>query len=65
MKPPHHDYECPVCNEWVEILATTDAGNFRCPWCNERLRLDADGEFVDGSWKDLSKLVTYCSHWDE
>lgn len=58
-------YECPVCGEWIEILSTTNKANMNCPWCNERLRLDVDAEFDNGSWRDLSKLVTAGSHWDD
>ncbi len=59
------NYECPECDEWVEILPTTRYDNFKCPWCNHALRLDVDGEFDNGSWRDLSKLVTAGSHWDD
>ncbi len=57
-------YECPKCGEWIEILPTTEK-EFKCPWCNEVLRLDADAEFENGMWRDLSKLVTAGSHWDD
>jgi len=59
------EYECPVCHDSVEIELTNTA-KLRCPSCRELLRLDADAEFIPGSgWRDLSKLVTYRSHWDE
>jgi predicted RNA-binding Zn-ribbon protein involved in translation (DUF1610 family) len=58
-------YECPVCGEWIEITPNKEKGTFNCPECYERLRLDVDAEFRDGSWHDLSKLVTAGSHWDE
>ncbi len=63
-KGPHSDYECPACHDWIEVLPTTPE-IFNCPWCNEKLRLVADGELVDGIWRDRSKLVTAGSHWDE
>ncbi len=59
-------YECPVCNEWVEILPTTTTDDFKCPWCGERLRLDADYDNPGMSTqRDLSKLVSFGSHWDD
>jgi transcription initiation factor IIE alpha subunit len=58
-------YTCPECDEWIEILASSNPKNFRCPWCGEALRLEADGEFLNGAWRDRSKLVTAGSHWDE
>lgn len=62
----HKDYECPVCEEWIEILPTTTTDDFRCPWCNERLRLDVDVDnYGMSNQKDLSKLVTFGSHWDD
>lgn len=66
MMNPHRDYECPKCDEWIEILPTTTTDDFRCPWCNERLRLDIDYDNPGMSnQRDLSKLVTFRSHWDE
>lgn len=62
------DYECPKCDEWIAVNIDSEnfnTGDFHCPWCNERLRLDADAEFANGSWKDLSKLVTHGSHFDD
>ena len=61
----HRDYECPKCGDWIELHTETSGTVFKCPWCNERLRLDADAEFENGIWHDLSKLVTAGSHWDE
>lgn len=61
----HKDYECPVCEEWIEILPTSD-NPFRCPWCNEWLRLDVDVDnYGTENQKDLSRLVTLGSHWDD
>lgn len=57
-------YECPKCDEYVEILSTTPE-HFNCPWCGQSLRLSTDAEFEDGMWHDLSRLVTAGSHWDE
>ena len=62
------DYECPVCDEWISVTLDSeniDTNDLKCPWCKTRLRLDADAEFENGSWRDLSKLVTFGSHWDE
>jgi len=58
-------YECPKCDEWIEITPGTKRDLFNCPWCGEKLRLDADADFENGSWHDRSKLVTAGSHWDE
>ncbi len=59
-------YECPKCDEWVEILPTTNQDDMHCPWCNERLRLDVDYDNPGMSnQRDLSKLVTFGSHWDD
>lgn len=61
-------YECPnpECAEWIEILPTTNKNDFHCPWCNIRLRLDVDYDNPGMSnQRDLSRLVTIRSHWDE
>lgn len=66
MRGTEMSYECPKCNEWIEILPTTTTDDFRCPWCNERLRLDVDYDNPGMSnQRDLSKLVTFNSHWDD
>ncbi len=63
---PNPSYECPKCDEWVNILPTTNQDDMRCPWCNERLRLDVDYDNPGMSnQRDLSKLVTFGSHWDD
>jgi transcription initiation factor IIE alpha subunit len=64
MNSPKMEYECPVCAEWVAILNTT-SHKFNCPWCKEPLLLERDAEFENGAWHDLSRLVTFRSHWDE
>ncbi len=62
----HRGYECPKCGEWIEILPTTETDDFKCPWCNQRLRLDVDYDNPRMSnQRDLSKLVTFGSHWDD
>jgi len=53
----HPSYVCPNCDEWIEILPTTEKDKFACPWCGQLLQLDADAEFTNGSWRDLSKLI--------
>ncbi len=59
------EYECPVCNEWITVqLEGENDPHVRCT-CGQLLRLDADAEFENGMWHDLSKLVTVGSHWDE
>ncbi len=59
-------YVCPKCEDWVEILPTTKTDDFKCPWCGERLRLDVDYDNPGTeTQRDLSKLVTFRSHWDE
>lgn len=59
-------YECPKCDEWIEILPTTQRDDFKCPWCGQRLRLDVDVDnYGTENQRDLSKLVTAGSHWDE
>lgn len=63
---PNPSYKCPTCGEWIEILPTTDKDNIVCPWCGERLRLDTDYDNPGMSnQRDLSKLTTKGSHWDE
>ena len=63
MKQPNPTYECPKCEEWVEILPTTGE-NLECPWCKVKLRLDTDAEFENGMWHDLSKL-RFANPWDD
>ena len=64
---PNRELECPFCAELIEISPTTFAERtkIKCPWCFEFLRLNVDGEFVNGAWRDRSTLVGYRSHWDE
>ena len=61
------EYDCPVCHESFAVpLSTSSAKKLRCPSCHELLRFETDAEFIPGAgWRDLSKLVTYRSHWDE
>ncbi len=60
------EYECPVCGEWIETPEHYQGDyKVRCPSCGEKLVLSVDAEFENGSWHDLSKLVTAGSHWDD
>jgi Zn finger protein HypA/HybF involved in hydrogenase expression len=49
-----YELECPKCEEWIEI--STSFGEITCPECNASWTIDTDAEFVDGQWRDLTKL---------
>ena len=58
------NYECPKCEEWIEILPTTGE-NFKCPWCSTKLRLDTDVDnYGMENQRDLSKL-RFANPWDD
>jgi endogenous inhibitor of DNA gyrase (YacG/DUF329 family) len=48
-------YDCPRCGREIEV----EPGDklLFCPDCGKLLEVDHDAEFVDGSWRDLTKLV--------
>jgi len=49
-------YECPECGG--EIVIEQDNLTYtECPNCKAKLAIDVDAEFVDGRWKDLTKLT--------
>jgi hypothetical protein len=48
-------YEAPCCGAEVEF-APEDKLKF-CRDCGALLELDADAEFLDGTWHDLSQLL--------
>ena len=50
-------YECPKRGE--ERTLDEHQPSVMCKECQSALWLDADGEFRDGLWRDLSKLVCY------
>ena len=54
MKPPLATYSCPVCEREIELEA--DEYTAECV-CGALLELDADAEYVNGSWHDCSHLI--------
>jgi hypothetical protein len=56
-------YECPSCGE--EITLDEHQVNVTCLECQLDLWLEADGEFRDGAWRDLSYLVSYNTNQQE
>lgn len=48
---------CPTtgCDEELELRDFAIA--ITCPECQETFDVDTDAEFVNGSWRDLTKLV--------
>ena len=49
------EYECPNWGEWIELGDFQHQGD--CPECQESFIVDADSEFIDGSWHDRTKLI--------
>jgi hypothetical protein len=47
---------CPECDENIEI--PDFAIQVICPECQNEWYIDADGEFVDGMWRDRTTLVS-------
>ncbi len=52
-KPGQH-YFCPSCND--SLLVSFAAELVRCP-CGAWLEVHRDADYVNGLWKDLTKLV--------
>jgi DNA-directed RNA polymerase subunit RPC12/RpoP len=50
-------YDCPQCGAEVEF--TPEDGLKFCRDCGALLELDADAEFIDGMWRDLSKVIVH------
>lgn len=50
-------YYCPFCDE--EHIFDEHQVRVTCLGCQRELWLEADGEFRDGMWRDLSKLICY------
>jgi transcription elongation factor Elf1 len=53
-------YGCPVCGE--DLLERTVPLEIKkkivvCPFCNSKLRIEADAQFEGGMWHDLTRLV--------
>jgi hypothetical protein len=50
-----HELECPVCGRWNDI------DDFQiqvdCTECQSSLIVDRDAEFINGSWRDRTKLL--------
>jgi hypothetical protein len=54
---PKQILECPMCGAEIEF-APEEKLKF-CGECGALLELDADAEFRDGSWHDLSKVIVH------
>jgi hypothetical protein len=50
------EIECPKCREWLDINDSYQT-QADCPTCESRWTVDYDAEFVDGSWRDLTRLI--------
>jgi hypothetical protein len=48
------EYECPKCGEWFKVGTIED--ELDCS-CGAHLHVSRDGEFRDGTWHDLTRLV--------
>ena len=51
------EYECPVPKCGTLIRVGTIEDELNCPECRSRLTVSRDGEFRDGLWRDLTKLI--------
>jgi predicted Zn finger-like uncharacterized protein len=55
-------YQCPNCDTTImpSVHGLSKAnGLVQCPECKKYLTIDYDAEFVDGRWRDLTKLFEY------
>ncbi len=50
------EYECPDCGEPVNVLDFVEI--VTCPECQCTFDVVGDAEFVDGLWRDRTKLIT-------
>lgn len=53
--PPTCTEECKRCGE--ELTYKHDDSEVKCPSCMTKYYVGVDAEFVDGSWRDLTKLT--------
>ena len=53
--PPTYTEECKRCGE--EITYKHEDALVYCPCCKTKYFIDVDAEFVNGSWRDLTKLT--------
>jgi len=52
-------YICPHCDEDINMpddCLTTENNTCQCQNCGSRFVIDADAEFVDGMWRDKTRL---------
>jgi len=57
------NYSCPCCDEEIEVPAM--AQEIQCPHCFRRLIVDADAEFENGTWHDLTTLTAQKEFYDQ
>jgi len=50
-----NSYDCPRCGE--EILVDPNQDAVKCEGCQTQLKVEADAELIDGSWKDRTSLI--------
>lgn len=51
----HHD--CPGCGEEILVDYESGATKVVCPRCKALCTVESDAEFIDGAWKDRTKLI--------
>jgi Zn finger protein HypA/HybF involved in hydrogenase expression len=49
------EYDCPKCDEPIKVRENDFF--VVCPQCRTEWRVDVDAEFVDGHWRDLTRLI--------
>jgi len=54
-KPPTNFAECQRCGTEIEYTPVEDVDT-ECSYCRAKYIVNIDAEFVDGRWKDLTKL---------
>lgn len=54
-KPPTNFAECQQCGTEIEYAPAEDV-DVQCSHCMAKYIVNIDAEFVDGRWKDLTKL---------
>ena len=54
---------CPTCDQDIELDYSED--EIECLDCGDVFRIDADYDFVDGMWQNLSKLKKISSRLEK
>lgn len=58
MQIPYHEYECPYCEESIQVQDCATNGHIvTCAECIQTSIVNRDAEFIDSSWRDRTALL--------